>query len=129
MVVQVAATDADDPTYGNSARVVYSIIHGQPYFSVEPKTGASGPSRSAAPSFTIITDILVAVATECGGGPRYIFTAGSLAAAPPRLAGFSRRSLARKLKNTGRPVGFILLRLGSSAYTRRDFLRTEFTNR
>uniref|UniRef100_A0A4W4FPE9 Cadherin domain-containing protein n=1 Tax=Electrophorus electricus TaxID=8005 RepID=A0A4W4FPE9_ELEEL len=39
MVVQVAATDADDPTYGHSARVVYSIIHGQPYFSVEPKTG------------------------------------------------------------------------------------------
>ncbi|KAG1953602.1 cadherin-7-like [Pimephales promelas] len=38
-VVQVTATDADDPTYGNSARVVYSIIHGQPYFSVEPKTG------------------------------------------------------------------------------------------
>ncbi|XP_060920592.1 cadherin-7-like [Labrus mixtus] len=38
-VVQVAATDADDPTYGNSARVIYSIIHGQPYFSVEPKTG------------------------------------------------------------------------------------------
>ncbi|KAK9953695.1 hypothetical protein ABG768_017672 [Culter alburnus] len=38
-VVQVTATDADDPTYGNSARVVYSIIHGHPYFSVEPKTG------------------------------------------------------------------------------------------
>ncbi|KAF6720547.1 Cadherin-7, partial [Oryzias melastigma] len=40
MVVQVEATDADDPTYGNSARVVYSIVHGQPYFSVEPKTGS-----------------------------------------------------------------------------------------
>lgn len=38
-VVQVTAMDADDPTYGNSARVVYSIIHGHPYFSVEPKTG------------------------------------------------------------------------------------------
>lgn len=38
-VVQVTATDADDPTYGNSARVIYSIIEGQPYFSVEPKTG------------------------------------------------------------------------------------------
>nr|XP_023656077.1 cadherin-7-like isoform X3 [Paramormyrops kingsleyae] len=38
-VLQVAATDADDPTYGNSARVVYSILQGQPYFSVEPKTG------------------------------------------------------------------------------------------
>ena len=48
MVVQVAATDADDPTYGNSARVIYSIIHGQPYFSVEPRTGrfmlGTGPS-------------------------------------------------------------------------------------
>ncbi|XP_023657704.1 cadherin-12-like isoform X1 [Paramormyrops kingsleyae] len=38
-VTQVTATDADDPTYGNSARVVYSILHGQPYFSVDAKTG------------------------------------------------------------------------------------------
>ncbi|MED6264617.1 Cadherin-18, partial [Characodon lateralis] len=39
-VLQVTATDADDPTYGNSARIVYSILQGQPYFSVDPKTGA-----------------------------------------------------------------------------------------
>ncbi|XP_073797427.1 cadherin-7-like isoform X2 [Danio rerio] len=39
LVVQVSATDADDPTYGNSARIVYSITHGQPYFSVEARTG------------------------------------------------------------------------------------------
>uniref|UniRef100_A0A3B5M7Z7 Cadherin 18 n=1 Tax=Xiphophorus couchianus TaxID=32473 RepID=A0A3B5M7Z7_9TELE len=38
-VLQVTATDADDPTYGNSARIVYSILQGQPYFSVDPKTG------------------------------------------------------------------------------------------
>ncbi|OCT74494.1 cadherin-6 [Xenopus laevis] len=38
-VVQVTAIDADDPTYGNSARVVYSILQGQPYFSVESETG------------------------------------------------------------------------------------------
>lgn len=38
-VIQVTATDADDATYGNSARVVYSIVQGQPYFSVEPHTG------------------------------------------------------------------------------------------
>ncbi|XP_024153205.1 cadherin-11 [Oryzias melastigma] len=38
-VIQVTATDADDPTYGNSARLVYSILQGQPYFSVEPQTG------------------------------------------------------------------------------------------
>ncbi|MGH0163460.1 UNVERIFIED_CONTAM: hypothetical protein FKN15_050596 [Acipenser sinensis] len=46
-VIQVTATDADDPTYGNSARVVYSILQGQPYFSVEPKTGII---RTALPS-------------------------------------------------------------------------------
>ncbi|XP_048167266.1 cadherin-12 isoform X2 [Corvus hawaiiensis] len=38
-VLQVKATDADDPTYGNSARVVYSVLQGQPYFSIDPKTG------------------------------------------------------------------------------------------
>ncbi|CAL1577779.1 unnamed protein product [Knipowitschia caucasica] len=38
-VIQVTATDADDPTYGNSARLVYSILQGQPYFSVESQTG------------------------------------------------------------------------------------------
>uniref|UniRef100_A0A665TSU8 Cadherin-7-like n=1 Tax=Echeneis naucrates TaxID=173247 RepID=A0A665TSU8_ECHNA len=38
-VVTVVATDPDDPTYGNSARLVYSIIQGQQYFSVEPNTG------------------------------------------------------------------------------------------
>ncbi|KAM9827030.1 cadherin-20-like [Neosynchiropus ocellatus] len=38
-VVQVTASDADDPTYGNSARVVYSVLQGQPYFSVDPKNG------------------------------------------------------------------------------------------
>ncbi|XP_048868427.1 cadherin-6-like isoform X1 [Brienomyrus brachyistius] len=38
-VIQVTATDADDPTYGNSARLVYSILQGQPYFSIEPETG------------------------------------------------------------------------------------------
>ena len=38
-VFQITATDADDPTYGNSARIVYSILQGNPYFSVDPKTG------------------------------------------------------------------------------------------
>uniref|UniRef100_A0A665UCZ6 Cadherin-12 n=1 Tax=Echeneis naucrates TaxID=173247 RepID=A0A665UCZ6_ECHNA len=38
-VTQVTATDRDDPTYGISARIVYSILHGQPYFTVDPKTG------------------------------------------------------------------------------------------
>ncbi|XP_069552512.1 cadherin-8 isoform X3 [Brachyistius frenatus] len=38
-VAQVTATDADDPMFGNSAKLIYSILQGEPYFSVEPKTG------------------------------------------------------------------------------------------
>lgn len=38
-VAQVTATDADDPMLGNNAKLIYSILQGEPYFSVEPKTG------------------------------------------------------------------------------------------
>lgn len=38
-MITVEATDADDPTYGNSAKLVYSILQGQPYFSVDPGSG------------------------------------------------------------------------------------------
>ncbi|XP_027032742.2 cadherin-20-like [Tachysurus fulvidraco] len=38
-VIRVTAMDADDPSYGNSARVVYSVVKGQPYFSVDRLTG------------------------------------------------------------------------------------------
>ncbi|NWR71824.1 CAD19 protein, partial [Centropus unirufus] len=38
-VTQVTATDDDDPSYGYSARLLYSLLQGQPYFSVEPKSG------------------------------------------------------------------------------------------
>lgn len=39
--MQVTATDADDSMYGNSAKLVYSISQGHPYFSVDPNTGMS----------------------------------------------------------------------------------------
>ncbi|KAG3263516.1 cadherin 22 [Ictidomys tridecemlineatus] len=38
-VMQVMASDADDPTYGSSARLVYSVLDGEPHFTVDPKTG------------------------------------------------------------------------------------------
>uniref|UniRef100_A0A8C6M8L8 Cadherin-10 n=1 Tax=Nothobranchius furzeri TaxID=105023 RepID=A0A8C6M8L8_NOTFU len=38
-VATVTATDADDQTYGNSAKLVYSILQGQPYFSVDSENG------------------------------------------------------------------------------------------
>uniref|UniRef100_A0A8C0WHS4 Cadherin domain-containing protein n=1 Tax=Castor canadensis TaxID=51338 RepID=A0A8C0WHS4_CASCN len=38
-VIQVIASDADDPASGNNARLLYSLLQGQAYFSIEPTTG------------------------------------------------------------------------------------------
>ncbi|XP_069507460.1 cadherin-22 [Ambystoma mexicanum] len=38
-VMQVTASDADDPMYGSSARVVYSVLEDEKYFTVDSKTG------------------------------------------------------------------------------------------
>ncbi|XP_054984974.1 cadherin-19 isoform X1 [Sorex araneus] len=38
-VIQVTASDADDPSSGSNARLLYSLLQGQPYFSIEPTTG------------------------------------------------------------------------------------------
>ncbi|MEJ1279086.1 hypothetical protein NN561_010013 [Cricetulus griseus] len=40
-VMQVMASDADDPTYGSSARLVYSVLDGEHHFTVDPKTGST----------------------------------------------------------------------------------------
>ncbi|XP_010781033.1 cadherin-18-like [Notothenia coriiceps] len=58
-VLQVTASDADDPTYGNSARIVYSVLQGQPYFSIDPKTGIirtalSEMDREAREHYTVV---------------------------------------------------------------------------
>lgn len=42
-VMQVIASDADDPTYGSSARVVYSVLEGEQHFTVDSRTGEEGP--------------------------------------------------------------------------------------
>uniref|UniRef100_A0AAY4EI58 Cadherin-22 n=1 Tax=Denticeps clupeoides TaxID=299321 RepID=A0AAY4EI58_9TELE len=38
-VMKVAASDADDPSYGSSARVVYSVLEGERFFTVDRDTG------------------------------------------------------------------------------------------
>lgn len=37
--MKVTASDADDPTYGSSARVVYSVLDGEKFFTVDRQTG------------------------------------------------------------------------------------------
>lgn len=40
-VMKVTASDADDPTYGSSARVVYSVLDGEKFFTVGRHTGTN----------------------------------------------------------------------------------------
>lgn len=47
----MTATDADDPAFGNNAKLIYSILQGEPYFSVEPKTGQISIFSLSAPRF------------------------------------------------------------------------------
>uniref|UniRef100_A0A3B4VBK6 Cadherin 24, type 2a n=1 Tax=Seriola dumerili TaxID=41447 RepID=A0A3B4VBK6_SERDU len=66
-IIQVTARDADDPTYGNSARLVYAITHGQDYFSVDPQTGVL---RTAVPDMDRETQdeyLVVLQAKDMGG--------------------------------------------------------------
>lgn len=37
--MKVTASDADDPTYGSSARVVYSVLDGEKFFTVDKNKG------------------------------------------------------------------------------------------
>ncbi|XP_078524656.1 cadherin-8 [Lissotriton helveticus] len=58
-VTKLTATDADDPVYGNSAKLVYSILEGQPYFSIEPhtaiiKTALSNMDREAREEYLVV---------------------------------------------------------------------------
>ncbi|KAJ3611148.1 hypothetical protein NHX12_021164 [Muraenolepis orangiensis] len=58
----VTATDADDPHTGNHARLLYSILQGEPYFSVEPKTGLivtswSSMDREARDQYLVVVEV------------------------------------------------------------------------
>lgn len=66
-VIQVTANDADDPTYGNSARLVYTVLEGQPFFSVDPQTGVI---RTAIPNMDRETqdEFLVVIQAKDMGG-------------------------------------------------------------
>lgn len=50
--MKVTASDADDPTYGSSARVVYSVLEGEKIFSVDRHTGKNDNSLTFSPPYT-----------------------------------------------------------------------------
>ncbi|XP_031810897.1 cadherin-24 isoform X2 [Sarcophilus harrisii] len=67
VVIQVTAQDADDPSYGNSAKLVYTVLDGLPFFSVDPQTGVV---RTAIPNMDRETQevfLVVIQAKDMGG--------------------------------------------------------------
>ncbi|XP_053900847.1 cadherin-24 isoform X3 [Malaclemys terrapin pileata] len=66
-VIQVTAHDADDPSYGNSAKLVYMVLEGLPFFSVDPQ---SGVVRTAIPNMDreAQAELLVVIQAKDMGG-------------------------------------------------------------
>lgn len=70
--MKVTASDADDPTYGSSARVVYSVLEGETFFTVDRHTGKSDKKQSFIAvllflffMISVIHPIMMALASVC----------------------------------------------------------------
>ncbi|XP_027033264.2 cadherin-18 [Tachysurus fulvidraco] len=113
-VFQVTATDADDPTYGNSARVVYSILHGQPYFSVDPQTGVIRTAlpdmdREAREHYTVIIQAkdMAGQVGGLSGSTTVNITLTDVNDNPPKFPPESFQVFVPESAQVGKPVGKI----------------------
>ncbi|XP_076838024.1 cadherin-10a [Brachyhypopomus gauderio] len=111
-VIEVNATDADDASYGNSAKLVYSILQGQPYFSVEPETGIvrialSNMDREVRRDYQVVIQAKD-MAGQMGGlsGTTMVnVTLTDINDSPPRFAFSSYQMSASESAEIGKPVG------------------------
>ncbi|XP_008306473.1 cadherin-10-like [Cynoglossus semilaevis] len=113
-VVTVTATDADDQTYGNSAKLVYSILQGQPYFSVDSengtiKTALAGMDREVKENYQVVIQAKD-MAGQMGGlsGTTTVsITLSDVNDSPPRFANHSFRVTAVESTELGGAIGRI----------------------
>nr|XP_057915576.1 cadherin-10a isoform X1 [Doryrhamphus excisus] len=113
-VVTVTATDADDQTYGNSAKLVYSILQGQPYFSVDSengtiKTALPGMDREVKEKYQVVIQAKD-MAGQMGGlsGTTTVsITLSDVNDSPPRFANHSFRITAVESTDIGGAIGRI----------------------
>ncbi|XP_040921355.1 cadherin-10a isoform X1 [Toxotes jaculatrix] len=113
-VVTVTATDADDQTYGNSAKLVYSILQGQPYFSVDSengtiKTALPGMDREVKENYQVVIQAKD-MAGQMGGlsGTTTVsITLSDVNDSPPRFANHSFRVTAVESTEVGGAIGRI----------------------
>ncbi|XP_034415844.1 cadherin-10-like [Cyclopterus lumpus] len=113
-VATVTANDADDETYGNSAKLVYSILQGQPYFSVDSengtiKTALPGMDREVKENYQVVIQAKD-MAGQMGGlsGTTTVsITLSDVNDSPPRFANHSFRVTAVESTEIGGAVGRI----------------------
>ncbi|XP_056155832.1 cadherin-10-like isoform X2 [Lampris incognitus] len=113
-VITVTATDADDQTYGNSAKLVYSILQGQPYFSVDSengtiKTALPGMDREVKEHYQVVIQAKD-MAGQMGGlsGTTTVsITLLDVNDSPPRFANHSFRVTAAESTEVGGAIGRI----------------------
>ncbi|XP_017269609.1 cadherin-10a isoform X2 [Kryptolebias marmoratus] len=113
-VATVTATDADDQTYGNSAKLVYSILQGQPYFSVDSengtiKTALPGMDREVKENYQVVIQAKD-MAGQMGGlsGTTTVsITLSDVNDSPPRFANHSFRVTTVESTEIGGAIGRI----------------------
>ncbi|XP_061821088.1 cadherin-18 [Nerophis lumbriciformis] len=137
-VLQVTATDADDPTYGNSARIVYSILQGQPYFSVDPKTGVirtalANMDREAREHYTVVIQAkdMAGQVGGLSGSTTINVTLTDVNDNPPKFPQKNYQQYVPESAQVGKPVGKIKANdddLGANADIRYSISNSEGAN-
>ncbi|XP_054621171.1 cadherin-18 [Dunckerocampus dactyliophorus] len=137
-VLQVTATDADDPTYGNSARIVYSILQGQPYFSVDPKTGIirtalANMDREAREHYTVVIQAkdMAGQVGGLSGSTTINVTLTDVNDNPPKFPQKNYQQYVPESAQVGKPVGKIKANdddLGANADIKYSIINSEGAN-
>ncbi|XP_054458159.1 cadherin-6-like [Anoplopoma fimbria] len=116
-VIQVTATDADDSMYGSSAKLVYSISQGHPYFSVDPNTGvirtALGPGdmdREQREHYQVVIEAKDMAGQRGGltGTTMVNITLTDVNDNPPRFTQSIHQFIVTESSKSGTPVGRVL---------------------
>ncbi|XP_017269615.1 cadherin-18 [Kryptolebias marmoratus] len=137
-VLQVTATDADDPTYGNSAKIVYSILQGQPYFSVDPKTGIirtalADMDREAREHYTVVIQAkdMAGQVGGLSGSTTINITLTDVNDNPPKFPQKNYQLYVPESAQVGKPVGKIKANdedLGVNADIKYSIINSEGAN-
>uniref|UniRef100_A0A8C7ZBZ8 Cadherin 18 n=1 Tax=Oryzias sinensis TaxID=183150 RepID=A0A8C7ZBZ8_9TELE len=137
-VLQVTATDSDDPTYGNSAKIVYSILQGQPYFSVDPKTGIirtalPNMDREAREHYTVVIQAkdMAGQVGGLSGSTTINITLTDVNDNPPKFPQKNYQVLVLESAEVGTPVGKLKANdddLGTNADIKYTIINSEGAN-